>query len=46
MGKKEKPQPYGAEVCERAGEAGRLKRKEYEAKLDELHMPKRNPSSA
>ena len=35
MGKKDKADVDGTEACEKAG---KLKRKEYEAKLDQLHM--------
>src|ERR1041385_9355961 len=35
MGKKDKGDVVGKEACE---ETGKLKRKEYEAKLNELHM--------
>jgi polyphosphate kinase 2 len=38
MGKKESGNAEGKETSERAGRDGKLKRKEYEAKLDELHM--------
>src|SRR5271165_1520806 len=38
MGKKEREDVEGTEACERPGREGRLKRKQYEAKLGELHM--------
>ena len=38
MAKKDRTNVDGREACERPGEKGKLKRKAYEAKLDELHM--------
>src|SRR3954467_9780650 len=38
MGKKDKAEVEGTGASEPVGQAGKLKRKEYEAKLDQLHM--------